>query len=72
MTTRVAIMMNAIHTFFAVHVNAQFLFFFFINLCGSAGSQLWHTGSSFLTRDRTWAPCLGNAESEPLHHQGSP
>ena len=31
-----------------------------------------HVGSSSLTRDRTWAPCIGSAESYPLHHQGSP
>ena len=54
--------MNAIHMFSAVDMNVLFLFFFF-NLCGYAGSQLWHMGSSFLTRDRTWAPCIGNAES---------
>ena len=31
-----------------------------------------HVGSSSLTRDWTWAPCIGSAESYPLHHQGSP
>ena len=31
-----------------------------------------HVGSSALTRDRTWAPCIGSAESSPLCHQGSP
>ena len=31
-----------------------------------------HVGSSSLTRDQTWAPCIGSMESYPLHHQGSP
>ena len=31
-----------------------------------------HVGSSSLTRDWTWVPCIGSAESYPLHHQGSP
>ena len=31
-----------------------------------------HMGSSSLTRDRTWAPSTGSAESYPLRHQGSP
>ena len=29
-------------------------------------------GSSSLTRDRTWAPCIGSTEPYPLDHQGSP
>ena len=55
----------------------DFFFFFFLVVPGlSCG--MWtlscdmHVGSSFLTRDRTWAPCIGSAESYPLHHQGSP
>ena len=31
-----------------------------------------HTGSSFLGRDRTQAPCIGSTEAYPLDHQGSP
>ena len=31
-----------------------------------------HEGSSSPTRDRTWAPFIGNAESYPLDHQGGP
>ena len=31
-----------------------------------------HAGSSSLTRDRTWAPCMVSVESYPLDHQGSP
>ena len=31
-----------------------------------------HAGSSSLTRDWTWGPCTGSAESQPLDHQGSP
>ena len=26
-------------------------------------SKLWHVGSSSLTRDQTWAPCIGIVES---------
>ena len=29
-------------------------------------------GSSSLTRDQTWVPCTGSAESEPLGHPRSP
>ena len=38
---------------------------FFAVLCG-----MWDLSS--LTRDWTWALCLGRAESWPLDHQGSP
>ena len=31
-----------------------------------------HVGSSSPTRDQTWAPCIGNIESYPLDHKGSP
>ena len=31
-----------------------------------------HVGSSSLTRDRAWAPCIVSVESYPLCHQGSP
>ena len=34
--------------------------------------QLWHGGSSSLTRDGTQAPCIGSTESQPLDHQGIP
>ena len=34
-------------------------------------SELQHVGSSSLSRDRTWAPCFGNVESQPLGQQGS-
>ena len=42
-------------------------------LFGLARSQLWHArslvvGSSFLTRDRTWASCIGSVESWPLDY----
>ena len=32
---------------------------------------LQHVGSSSLTRDCTWAPCIGIMESEPLDRQWS-
>ena len=42
----------------------QGLLFIFIFLkFGNARSLLWHVGSSSLTRDQTWAPCIGSAES---------
>ena len=31
-----------------------------------------HVGSGSPSRDRTWAPCIGSAESYLLDHQGSP
>ena len=34
--------------------------------------QLWHVGSSFLTRDQTQGPCIGSVESQSLNHQGGP
>ena len=37
-----------------------------------ANSQLWHVGSSSLTRDQTQAPYTGRGESQPPDHQGSP
>ena len=47
--------------------------------CGMRDLQLWHANfqlrhveSSSLTRDGTWAACIGSAESQPLDHQGSP
>ena len=43
-----------------------------IYLFGYARPSLPHAGSSSLTRDRTWAPCIGNTKSQPLGHQGSP
>ena len=38
---------------------------------GGMWTLMWHTGSSFLTRDWTWAPCIGSTESWLLDHQGS-
>ena len=59
-----------------------FFFFFFKNLfilaepglsCGMHPlSCNMHAGSSSPTRDRTQAPCIGNAEFYPLGHEGSP
>ena len=34
--------------------------------------QLQHVGSRSLTRDQTWALCIGSVKSQPLDHQGSP
>ena len=40
--------------------------------CSMWDLQLRHVGSSSLTRDQTWAPCIGSTESQLLDHQGSP
>lgn len=39
-----------------------------IYLFGCAGSLFQQEGPSFLTRDGTWAPCIGSKESQPLDH----
>ena len=39
---------------------------------GIENSLLQHVGSSSLTRNKTWAPCIGRLESQSLDHQGSP
>ena len=31
-----------------------------------------HTGSSSLSRDGTWASCIGSSQPQPLHHQEGP
>ena len=51
---------------------AQHIFFLNIYLFGCTRSQLWHVGSSSLTRDGTQAVCIGSAGSQSLDHQGSP
>ena len=48
-----------------------FFFLMLIYLFGCARSWLQHVGSSSLTRYRTWAPCIGSVESQPLDHVGS-
>ena len=42
--------------FFSLSLSLVFKF-------GCAGSRLGHARSSSLTRDRTWAPCIGSTES---------
>ena len=39
--------------------------------CGMQ-TQLWHVGSSSLTRDQSSVPCIGSTESQPLDHQEVP
>ena len=48
-----------------------YIFFFLIYLT-VLGFRCWHLSSNSLTRNRTQAPCIGTAESQPLDHQGSP
>ena len=43
--------------------------FCFVFSCGIWSLQMQHVGIQFLTWDRTWAPCIGSAESQPLDHQ---
>ena len=40
--------------------------------CCMQDLQLLHVGSSSLTRDQTWVPCIGSMQSLPLDHKGSP
>ena len=49
-------------------------FYLFIYSClfGYAASSLWHAGPSFLTRDQTWDPSIGNTESWSLDHREVP
>ena len=58
------------------HIQNNFSYVFFLNiyfyLFGCIESQLWHVGSSSLTRDQTQPPCIRSAESQPLDHQGIP
>ena len=39
--------------------------------CCMQDLQLQHVGSSSLTRDQTWVPCIGSMQSLPLDHKGS-
>ena len=48
------------------------LLLIFMYLFGCTGSQLQHAGSSSVTRDQTWEPCIESMESKPLDPQGSP
>ena len=56
-------------TLFTYHC---FCFFKKINEFGCAGFQLWHAGSSSLTRDQTRAPYFGGMKFQPLDRQRSP
>ena len=40
--------------------------------CRVQDLQLWHTGSSSQTRDRTLDPCTGSSETELLDNEGRP
>ena len=58
---------NGCLTFEVSNSAACYLSGFFLNvyfyLFGCTGSWLNHVGSSSLTRDQTWGPCIGSAES---------
>ena len=58
--------------YFCLTFVSSFLKIIFIYLFGCTGFKLQHVGSSSLTRDRSWAPCIGSADSQPLNHQGGP
>ena len=51
-------------------------FFFYLTVpglcCGMQDLQLWHVGSSSLTRDQTWAPALGAKSFSHWTTRGSP
>ena len=63
---------------FRIFSCGMWAFFFLVVACGLLSCTTWtfscsmHEGSSSLTRDQTWAPCIGSSESYPLDHQGSP
>ena len=65
----------------SMHMFRFFFFFFLINiylfwlyqvLVAAWKLLVSACGSSSLTRERTWVPCIGSTESQPLDHQGSP
>ena len=62
--------------FVCLFVFLKYLFIYLVAPGLSCGLQTlscgMRVGSSSLTPDRTWTPCVGSAESHPLHHQGSP
>ena len=60
------------HSYYFIQEEACLFFKIFIYLLGYTGSKLWHVGSSSLTKDGTWTPCIGNLESQSLDHPGSP
>ena len=45
-------------------------FIYIYMFLGCTGSQVQYAGSSSPTRDQTWLPCTGSAESQPLDHLG--
>ena len=49
-----------------IFFNTYFFLFIHLLFLAAPGSQLWHVGSISLTRDRTWACCIGSPESQPL------
>ena len=53
----------SIHFFLNIYL--LFLYLTVLNL------QLWHVGSSSLTRDQTQGPCIWNVQSQPLNEWGS-
>ena len=55
----------------------HFFLHLFLYLCWALAAahgicHLWLVGSHSLTKDCTWAPCIGSMESQPLDHWGSP
>ena len=46
--------------------------FSFISPSFLFGCVMWPVGTWFPDRGKTCAPCIGNMESQPLNHQGSP
>ena len=53
----------SIHFFLNIYL--LFLYLTVLNL------QLWHRGSSSLTRDQTQGPCIWSIQSQPLNERGN-
>ena len=62
--------LNSIYSYYKILLHSPFCCWGVWDLFFSP--QLWHVGSSSLTRDQTCTPCIGSVESQPLDHQRSP
>ena len=62
---------TTLNTFQGAFINLK-IYIFIYHLFGCAKSSLRCVGSSSLTRDWTWASCIGSMEFQPLDYQRSP
>ena len=68
----VSVLHLLLYIYIYIYIFFFFFFFFFLIYLTVLGFRCWHLRSNSLTRNRTQAPCIGTAESQPLDHQGSP